>query len=132
MIIRRALIAAACASVITPKKVMAFDKHVIHDHVVKNMQTDKEMAIKQTKNELKSWKASQGFDHVIESYSDDAILDELSYMMVMYDVPLKPYQRVSVSKKLLKMLDSAKSDQQAEYIVNIMKYYGLYKDEEII
>lgn len=131
MMIRRAFIAGACVTAITPRQVMAFNINPydnVRKQVLRNMQTYTDDARREVMEGLKSWKPSEGFDEVIETLKGTS-LDDLSYMMVMYDIPLKPYQRVSVSRRLLMMLDSAKTDQQAEYIVNIMKYYGLYTDE---
>lgn len=129
--LRRAFIGGVCVGAFTPR-VLAFDGNSygkIRDRVAKNVQIDTEKARKYIVDDLKSWEPSKGFGDVIESCKNDAILDELSYMKVMYDPPLKPYQRVYVSKKLLMMLDSVTTDEQARYIVNIMKYYDLYSDE---
>lgn len=130
--LRRSFIGGVAASVFIPRRVMAFELNNynnIRDRVVKTIQREADNAKKYVKDDLKSWKPSEGFDEVIESCKNDSMLDELSYMKVMYDPPLKPYQQVWVGKKLLKMLESATTHEEAEFIVSIMRYYNLYSDE---
>lgn len=132
MILRRAFIVGIAATAFTPRRVLAFNSNnygTIRDRVIRNMQIETENARKHVVDNLKSWTPSEGFAEVIESCKNDAILDELSYIQGMYDLPLKSYQRVYISRKLLMMLDSATTDRQADYIVNIMKYYDLYDGE---
>lgn len=133
MMMRRAFIAGAClGAAVIPRRLLAFDVNCydkIRDRVIKNIQIDADNARQYIVDDLIKWKPSEGFSEVIESCKNNSILDELSYIKGMYEPPLKPYQRVYVSKKLLMMLDSAITDQQADYIVNILKYYDLYSDE---
>lgn len=136
ILVRRAIVTGAVAMALTPRRVYAFDKaqHVnnsydkIREQVSKNMMKDTAAVREQNKLQLKTWDASEGFEEFIDSCDDDNILNELSYMMTMYDVPLKTYQRVYVSRSLLRLLESANSPEEAQFITNVMKYYGLYTD----
>ena len=132
MMLRRALIGGIVVASVSPRRVLAFDGNYydkVRDRVVKNIQIDTEIAKKHIMDDLKSWKPSEGFGDVIESCKNDAMLDELSYMKIMYDLPLKPYQRVYASRKLMMLLDMATTDEEAKFIVNIMQFYDLYSDE---
>lgn len=127
-LIRRTML-FGCSSLIAPRKVYAFDKNKLHEHIIKQNKQDEELVRLENKNSLKKWSPSADYKDIIEKTINDDLLNDLSYMMIMYDIPLKPYQRINASRDLLKLLENTEREDEKEYIISVMKYYGLYFEE---
>ncbi len=88
---------------------------------------DRNLANAELINNLKQ-SIPEKYESIVSNF-DNAILQELDYMRVMYKPPLKPEVRLRARQNIVKLIEYKKwTDEELEYLMYLMKYYGCYDE----
>ena len=86
---------------------------------------DKHLERQRYKEELSQWTPLKSYGvEKLEQLNSQQLFD-LSYIQIMYQMPLKEYQKVYIRKSIYEMYQKASSDVEKEMLYAILSYYKL-------
>lgn len=126
MLVRKCLYLAPATFILYPRKVMA-----LNDTTPVRMASYRERFEKMDKDDntlvYNNYKSDliKKFGHTeIISRLDNALIDDLHYMLVLYNKPLNPENRISIRRKILPLLETG-DEETVRFFEYYLKYYDV-------
>jgi hypothetical protein len=75
-------------------------------------------------NDLKQWKPVEGYEELLTKF-DNNVVDTLHYISVMYEKPLKTFQKIFLREQITNFYKQSLEEKEKEFYINVLKYYEL-------